>query len=225
MPEPNSESRNTVHSRKATPLVLASGSPRRLELLGRLGVPFEVMVSGADETLESSHDPAEQAIELAERKARAVASTLSEGLVLGADTIVVLDGQMLGKPEDDAEAAAFLRLLSGRDHLVITGLALIDASTGTVQRRSVSTVVRMRGFSEPDITTYVATGEQRDKAGAYAIQGHGAALISGIEGCYSNVVGMPLCEVARLLSEAGVVIPASWSGCRDAEGEICPQLV
>jgi septum formation protein len=225
MPEPNSNSLNTVLSRDAPPLVLASGSPRRLELLGQLGAPFEVVVSGADETIESGLDPVEQAIALAERKALAVALTLSEGLVLGADTIVVLDGQVLGKPVDDDEATSFLRRLSDRHHLVITGLSLIDASTSTVQRSSVSTVVRMRAFGDPDIAAYVATGEPRDKAGAYAIQGQGVALISGIEGCYSNVVGLPLCEVASLLSEAGVGIPASWSGCHDADGKICPRRV
>src|SRR3954470_23301632 len=146
MPEPNSKCQSRVQPRGARPLVLASGSPRRLELLGQLGVPFEVVVSGADETLKCGLDPAEQAMALAERKAHAVAATLNEGLVLGADTIVVLDGHVLGKPVDDDEATSFLRRLSGRSHLVITGLALIDVSTSTVQRRSVSTGVRMRAF-------------------------------------------------------------------------------
>ncbi len=170
MPEPNSVSEENAQLNLVRPLILASGSPRRLELLRQLGVPFEVVVSGADETLAPGLDPEEQAMALAERKARSVAATLAEGLVLGADTIVVLDGQILGKPADENEAAAFLRRLSGRTHQVITGLALVDASTSTVQRRSASTLVRMRSFGEPEIATYVATGEPLDKAGAYAIQ-------------------------------------------------------
>jgi septum formation protein len=206
-------------------LILASGSPRRLELLTRLGVPFDVIVSGADETLVPDLDPEEQALRLAEHKAQAVAATLNEGLVLAADTIVVLDGQVIGKPEDDAEAAEFLRLLSGRTHRVITGLALVDVSSGALQRRSVSTAVRMRAFTEPEVMAYVATGEPRDKAGGYAIQGQGAALVDAIYGCYTNVVGLPLCEVAAMLQKAGVAVPALPVICRAPGGEICPRLV
>jgi septum formation protein len=214
----------TAQPHNAPPLILASASPRRLELLGQLGLPFEVVVSGAEETLAPGVDASGQAMMLAERKARAVAETLDEGLVLGADTIVVLDDTLLGKPADDDEAAEFLRRLGGRTHQVITGLALVDASNDSCARRSVSTDVRMRTFGEPEIASYVATGEPRDKAGAYAIQGHGAALIFGIEGCYNNVVGLPLCEVSTLLREAGMQVPISPSACRGEDGEICPRL-
>jgi septum formation protein len=225
MAEPNFDTKKNARCHSAQPLILASGSPRRLELLGRLGVPFEVIASGADESLVPGLDPRVQAMMLAERKARAVAETQDEGLVLGADTMVVLDNDLLGKPADDDEAAAFLRLLRGRTHHVITGLALVDVSNDSCVRRSVSTDVRMRAFDVAELAAYVATGEQRDKAGAYAIQGYGAALVSGIEGCYTNVVGLPLCEVATLLTEAGVSI-ADWAtGCRDPEGKICPRLV
>jgi len=188
-------------------------------------VTFEVVVSGADETLAPGLDPQQQARELAERKARAVAATLGEGLVLGADTIVVLDDELLGKPTDDDEAAAFLRRLSGRTHQVITGLALVDVSNGGCVRGSVSTDVRMRAFDEADIAAYIATGESRDKAGAYAIQGQGAALVSSLEGCYTNVVGLPLCEVAAFLTEAGITVTELSTRCHDAAGEICPRLV
>jgi septum formation protein len=188
-------------------------------------VPFAVTVSGASEALAPGLAPEVQAMALAERKARAVAETLDNGLVLGADTVVVLDDELLGKPADDAEAASFLRRLSGRPHEVITGLALVDAATGWCERRSVSTTVRMRAFGEPEIAAYVASGEPHDKAGAYAIQGHGAALVAGIAGCYTNVVGLPLCEVASLLVAAGYSLPGSAAGCRTANGQPCPRLV
>lgn len=187
------------------PIILASGSPRRQQLLAELGLPFDVVVSDAPEPLTPELPAAQQATELAERKARTVAAGIAEGLVLGADTIVVLDGDILGKPRDDDDARAMLRRLSGRDHEVITGLSLVEAATGEAHHAVVTTTVSMHDLSDLEIAAYVATGEPRDKAGAYAIQGAGASLISRRRGCYTNVVGLPLCATARLLADAGAL--------------------
>ena len=206
-------------------LTLASGSPRRRELLADLGIAFQIMVSNVAETLAPDLPPEEQAIALAEEKARAVASGIETGVVLGADTVVVLDGKLLGKPEDDADAIDMLRLLSGREHRVVTGVAVIDAATGSLRSSAVSSVVRFHDLSDDDIAAYVATGEPQDKAGAYAIQGLGGDLVSDLDGCFSNVVGLPLCETASLLSDAGLMMSATWPGCRRPGGERCPRQV
>jgi septum formation protein len=206
-------------------LILASSSPRRHVLLAELGLPFRVIVSDAPEHTVPGLDAEAQAITLAERKARAVAADVATGLVLGADTIVVLDGEILGKPVDDAEAASMLRRLSGRAHQVITGLVLVDAATGAVSRGAVSSTVRFRSLTGTEIAAYVGTGEPRDKAGAYAIQGIGSTLIAGFEGCYTNIVGLPLCEIAAMLSAAGVVMPAASGGCSLPDGRPCPRRV
>jgi septum formation protein len=194
-----------MHEPQLPFVILASGSPRRQQLLGELGVPFRTIVSDAPETLTSGLSAVEQAILLADRKARAVAAGIAAGLVLGADTMVVLEGEILGKPRDDADARAMLRRLSGRDHQVITGLTIVDAKTGESQSESVTTVVTMRDLTDIEIAVYVATGEPLDKAGAYAIQGAGAALIAEYRGCYANVVGLPLCATSRLLVTAGAL--------------------
>ncbi len=212
-------------SAKVTPLILASGSPRRRELLGELGIPFQIIVSNVAETGAPDLPAEEQATALAEEKARAVASSIQAGVVLGADTIVVMDRELLGKPDNDADAIDMLRLLSDRDHRVVTGIAVIDAASGSLRSSAVSSVVRFRELSDDDIEAYVATGEPRDKAGAYAIQGLGADLVSHLEGCFTNVVGLPLCETASLLSDAGFIISETWSGCRNPRGELCPRHV
>ena len=220
MPNPDS----TVVMPTAPPLILASGSPRRRDLLRDLGVPFRILVSDILEILSQDLDPEAQAMALAEQKARAVASRIQPGIVLGADTVVVLDGTLLGKPRDDADAVDMLRRLSGRDHQVVTGIAITDAA-GSLHSSAVSSVVRFRSLSEADITAYVASGEPRDKAGAYAIQGLGAQLVHDLQGCFTNVVGLPLCETASLLSEAGIFPSAGWPGCRLPGGERCPRQV
>jgi septum formation protein len=207
------------------PLILASGSPRRVALLAELGVPFRTVVSDARETVDPRLDPEAQAVKIAERKARAVASQLEAGIVLGADTIVVLDGVLLGKPMDDADATSMLRRLSGREHGVVTGIAVLDAGTGSLRTSAVTSIVGFRALTESEIAEYVATGEPSGKAGAYAIQGLGARLVSNMEGCFSNVVGLPLCETARLLSAAGVAINPTWPGCRLPDGTPCPRAV
>ena len=207
------------------PLILASGSPRRRTLLGELGIPFRIEVSDADESANPAMSATDQAMALAERKARAVAANHDDGLVLGADTIVVLAGALLGKPAGETDARHMLRRLSGRPHQVITGLALIEAATGATERSAVTSTVHMRLLNDDQIAGYVVTGEPLDKAGAYAIQGIGAGLIAGFDGCYTAIVGLPLCETAALLTRAGVNIPASWRGCRLPDGAPCPRQV
>jgi septum formation protein len=209
----------------SAPLILASGSPRRVALLGGLGVPFQTVVSDAPETIDPGLGSDAQAVVLAERKARDVASRLEAGIVLGADTIVVIDGDLLGKPVDDTDATRMLRLLSGREHRVVTGVAVVDADTGSVNTSTVTSIVRFRALSDREIAEYVATGEPRGKAGAYAIQGLGAGLVSALEGCFTTVVGLPLCETARLLSVAGVAVNPRWPGCRLPDGAPCPRSV
>jgi septum formation protein len=207
------------------PLILASGSPRRVGLLGELGVPFQTVVSDAPEIVDPSLSPEAQAVALAERKARAVANRLQTGIVLGADTIVVLDGQILGKPVDEADATRMLRRLSGQEHHVVTGIAVVDARTGSLCSSAVVSIVRFRSLQDEEIDRYVATGEPQGKAGAYAIQGHGCGLASTLEGCFTNVVGLPLCETARLLNAAGFVVNSTWPGCRLPDGAPCPRSV
>ena len=161
--------------------------------------------SAVDETLEPG--PLTWTVgRLALRKARAVAGGRRAGLVLGADTIVVVDGEPLGKPTGPADAAAMLRRLRGRAHEVMTGVAVVDAATAREATETVSSRVRMRPYSEAEIDAYVATGEPLDKAGAYAVQGAGAALVEALEGSWSNVVGLPLAATARLLRRFGVVL-------------------
>jgi septum formation protein len=206
-------------------LILASASPRREALLQALGVPFDVIVSDEQETIDPRLPPEDQAGLLAVRKARAVANDLAVGKVLGADTLVILDGEILGKPLDDDDATAMLRRLSGQEHDVVTGVALVDAANGSSLWRSVTSHVRMRSLSEGDIAQYVATGEPRDKAGGYAIQGDGAALIAGFEGCYNNIVGLPLCYVSVMLAHVRIAIPSPGGVCRLPDGTLCPNSV
>ena len=151
---------------------------------------------------------AEAVARLALDKARTVASRVGEGVVLGADTVVVLDGRPLGKPLDPTEARAMLRRLRGREHEVITGVAVVDARTGRAESTAVVSRVRMADYDEAAIEAYVATGEPLDKAGAYAIQGRGGTLVAGLQGSFSNVVGLPLEETGGLLAAFGVPLSA-----------------
>lgn len=186
-------------------LILASASPRRRELLRQIGAEFEVEVSHAPEIIDESLKPEEMVQQLALQKASAVAQNHTEGLVLGADTIVVNQGVLLGKPGSYEEAASMLQSLSGRWHQVMTAVALVDASGTKEPWVSVEiTNVKFRELSEADIMAYLATGESMDKAGAYGIQGFGALLVEKIEGCYFNVVGLPLQRVAEGLRNWGM---------------------
>ncbi len=192
-------------------LILASASPRRRELLRTLCPDFRVVPSDLEETLAAG-SPRDAATSLALDKARAVAARIGEGVVLGADTIVVIDGQALGKPAGPDEARAMLRRLRGRGHEVITGIAVVDARTGRSEATAVVSRVRMTEYGEAEIEAYLATEEPLDKAGAYAIQGRGGALVAGLEGSFSNVVGLPLEETARVLAAFGVAVSAPPAG-------------
>jgi septum formation protein len=183
-------------------VILASASPRRRELLRFICPDFDVVPSGADETLNGPPGP-EAAERLALRKARAVAAGTRAGIVLAADTLVVVDGISLGKPADRAEARAPLRRLSGQPPRVITGVAVVDAATGAERSAAVVSQVFMRELAAWEIDAYVASGEPDDKAGAYAIQGQGGCLVAALLGSYTNVVGLPLPAVRRLLAAAG----------------------
>jgi len=182
-------------------LVLASASPRRHELLTQAGFTFEIHPAHIPEDPHPGEDPIAYVTRLARQKAEAVFAKLSgtypDLTVLGADTTVTLDNHILGKPENEEDAARMLRLLSGRTHLVITGVAVITASHTEVAADV--TAVQFLTLSEKEIRDYIATGEPSDKAGAYAIQGHAARWIPRIEGCYFNVVGLPISLVATLL--------------------------
>jgi septum formation protein len=186
-------------------LVLASASPRRRELLTQAGFSFDVRPAHIPEDPKPGEDPIAYVTRLAREKAEAVFAEIASQnsaptqMVLGADTTVTLDNQILGKPEDAADAARMLRLLSGRTHRVITGVAVVSGK-GTEVAAEV-TAVRFVTLSDEEIADYVATGEPMDKAGAYAIQGRAARWIPRIEGCYFNVVGLPIALVATLLEQ------------------------
>lgn len=188
------------------PLILASASPRRRELIELLGVPFEVTPSAYEEPSPDSHpDPAAFARSLALSKAEDVARRHPGRLVLGADTIVVLKHRLLAKPKDAEDAARMLRELSGRTHQVITGVGLV-VHEELERSLHAATDVTFRDLDEAEIRAYVATGEPMDKAGAYGIQGHGGLLIEGIRGDYPNVVGLPLTPLALALRELGIPV-------------------
>jgi len=184
----------------AVRLVLASGSPRRREILSALGLEFDVRAPDIDETLQPGEGADAAARRLAERKAAAVEAGPEE-LVLAADTIVVLDGELLGKPEGVEEAAVMLERLAGRSHEVVTGLALrAGADTRSIAAR---TEVVFRVLDRTEIAAYVATGEPLDKAGGYGIQGYGSALVERIEGDFFNVMGLPVPAMLTLLRATG----------------------
>ena len=183
---------------------MASSSPRRRRLLEQVDVPHEVVDPGDVET--TSGRPEEQVVENAAAKARRVAEQVGEGFVVGADTVVVIDDRVLGKPRDASEAKVMLRALSGSVHRVITGIVVVDAVSGRAEADVVETMVHMRPLSEEEIAFYVATGEPFGRAGGYAIQGVGALLVDEVRGCFYNVVGLPLSRLERLLKRFGMHI-------------------
>ena len=196
-------------------IVLASASPRRQELLRNAGIPFEVQPADVDET-PLNEEPAQRCAErLAREKALRVWRDRPQDVVLGADTVVVVDDAILGKPVDADDAARMLRMLSGREHQVITGICLVrsagsgsnqddwEAATAEIRTAAETTLVEMSALSEDEIREYAATGEPMDKAGAYAIQGIASRWIPRIEGDYSNVVGLPIALVYRMLRQIG----------------------
>lgn len=187
-------------------IILASSSPRRKQLLEQMGLQFDIIPAGGHEELLYSLDPEEMAQELAYNKALEVASGITaQTIIIGADTIVVKGG-ILGKPKSQKEAIEMLLRLQGNTHQVITGLALIDPWSGKVQKGYEKTLVEMAPMTLKDIEYYVATGEPMDKAGGYGIQGLAGVFISKIEGCYFNVMGLPIHRLWKMLGEFGVDI-------------------
>jgi septum formation protein len=188
----------------APPLLLASTSPRRIAILEQLGIPFEVVAPAYEEESTQGVDAVEVVRLHAREKARSVAGVADERPVLGVDTDVVLDGRIYGKPRNATDAEVMLEELSGKTHLVVSGLCLLTAAWEVVEHAS--TRVTFRDLTPRDLAAYVATGEWEGRAGAYAIQGRGAALVARIEGDYLNVVGLPAALLVRVLAErfAGV---------------------
>ena len=186
-------------------LVLASASPRRRELLAGLGLPFDVVPSTVEESLAPGLPAPALATSLALAKARDVAArTEPATVVLAADTLVVLEGHPFGKPASPDDARRMLAALGGRTHEVVTGVAVVEAGTGREATEAVVSRVVMRPYTAAEIEAYLATGEPWDKAGAYAVQGEGRRLVAGVEGCYTNVVGLPVTTTARLLRAVGL---------------------
>ncbi len=187
-------------------IILASASPRRAALLQQIGLPFRVQASALGDDGEAAlprETPEAHAVRLALAKAREVAARLGNGLVIGADTVVVLEDRILGKPANPTEAKAFLLALSGRIHRVVSGVAVVDAATGRSEAATAVTAVQMRAFDAAEAEAYVVTGEPMDKAGAYGIQERGALLVEAIQGDYFNVVGLPLVLLMELLRRFG----------------------
>lgn len=180
-------------------LVLASQSPRRREILSKLRIPFEVKAPDFIEEGQSRLRPREEVLFLAQGKARSLSRRFPDALILGADTLVVLGEKKMGKPRDDREAYLMLEQLSGKTHRVFTGLALLDSSSNHFQTSVEETFVTFYPLDEEEIQKYIKTGEPKDKAGAYAIQGKGESLVKGIKGDYLNVVGLPLDQLKKLL--------------------------
>ena len=185
-------------------IILASQSPRRKELLGRMGIPeFKIISPNVDETVADGLPPAETVEELSLRKARAAGKRAGpRDLVIAADTVVALDGAVLGKPRDGAEAFAMLSSLAGREHHVYTGVTVLRGGQAVTEHEE--TAVTFRAADPEELRGYIATGEPMDKAGAYGIQGLGALLVEGIRGDYCNVMGLPVFRLGRILTQFGI---------------------
>jgi septum formation protein len=183
-------------------LILASQSPRRAQLLRMLDLEFETMPADIDETYRAGEAPAPHAERLAREKAQVIGARRPEAVVIGSDTVVVLDGEVLGKPRDEADAVRMLLRLQGREHEVATGIAIChhDRAWSGVER----VLVKFRAFDEATAAAYARTGEPLDKAGAYGIQGYGATLVERVTGDYFAVMGLPICRLIGLLQQAGV---------------------
>ncbi|MEJ5225150.1 MAG: Maf family protein [Anaerolineales bacterium] len=207
-----------------SPVLLASNSPRRRQLLALTGWKYSVAASDVDESVRPGESPEVYVRRLAEEKARAAAQKAhSERFVIGSDTTVVLDGDILGKPADADEALSMLRRLRGRTHQVFTGIAVLRLEDGLTHTDVCVTDVPMRAYSDDEIAAYVASGDPLDKAGAYAIQHAWFRPVASMAGCYASVMGLPLCHLARLMRAFGVPardnIP---SGCQTALNYACP---
>lgn len=185
--------------------ILASASPRRCELLGLMDLAFDVMPGNIDETFRPGESPRDHVLRLAEEKALFVARTYPDAWVLGADTIVLIAGELLGKPQSPAEATRMLEKLSDREHEVLTGFAIVRQDRAVRIREVVGSSVLFRTIDDDEMAWYTATAEPYDKAGAYAVQGMGGCFIREIRGSFTNVVGLPLCEVFEALKRVGAI--------------------
>jgi len=185
--------------------VLASKSPRRSEMLRKLGFDFDVIPSRVEENLVRKETPQEHVIRLAEAKALDIGSRYPDRWIIAADTIVYIDGNILGKPESVEEALEMLNLLSGQEHFVLTGFSVHHLGKGKDDHQAVQTVVTVKPLTPVEMNWFVNTGEPLDKAGGYAIQGIGSFMIESIRGSYSNVVGLPLCELIQMLRSLGAI--------------------
>jgi septum formation protein len=185
--------------------ILASASPRRIELLTLLGLRFEVMPSNVDEQFMIGEAPRDHVLRLSEEKAQKAAARHPEAWVMGADTIVIIDGDVLGKPRTQDEAKEMLGRLSGKIHTVFTGFTVVRKSADILVRDAVSSSVHFREILEDEMAWYIKSQEPYDKAGGYAVQGLGAFFIKEIHGSYTNVMGLPLCEVVDVLKRIGAI--------------------
>jgi MAF protein len=203
-------------------LILASNSPRRRQLIALTRLSFTVSAANVDESTQANESPADYVLRLAETKARAIKADADQ-LILAADTTVVDGIEILGKPADEAEAVAMLTRLRGHTHQVYTGVALLRASDGLLLKRLCVTDVPMRDYSDEEIQAYVATGDPLDKAGAYAIQHPEFHPVARMEGCYASVMGLPLCDVVRMLHEMGISVNDDLtSNCQNLLEYPCP---
>jgi septum formation protein len=205
-------------------LLLASQSPRRRELLALLGLPFETITPDVAEEPRPDEPPAALAARLSQVKARSRrAASADHAIVVGCDTIVALESQPLGKPRDDDEATEMLRLLRGQTHAVYSGITLVETGSGRTATDVAETQVTMRAYTDAELAAYVASGDPLDKAGAYGIQHVGFRPVAGLQGCYLNVMGLPLCHLARRLRAWGIEalrnVPVD---CQAHTGRYCP---
>lgn len=207
-------------------IVLASASPRRRRLLAAMGLRFETTTSHVDESIHPGESPQGLGMRLSLAKAEAIASCHPQSLIIAADTLVVLENQVLGKPINETSAARMLEQLRNRKHLVYSGLTLIDTTQGRHCSQLAMTSVYMRDYTDLEVRCYIASGDPTDKAGAYAIQHPGFAPVARIEGCYANVMGLPMCHLYRALHSWHISVPvhplaccplATGSGCRWAQ--------
>ncbi len=187
-------------------IILASASPRRKELMKKLAIPFEVKVSNFEEFIDSTIDPHTLAKKLSLGKAQAVASDCKNSIIIGADTFVVCQGEIMGKAHNNEEAMVMLNKLNGKPHFVITGFTVIDTKTHKTVSNSEQSTVYFKKLQKKEIDDYIKSGEPLEKAGAYAIQGLGAKIVKSYEGDYDNIVGLPINSLSKTLTEFGIKI-------------------
>ena len=197
-------------------LILASKSPRRYELLKQVGLDFDVIPSGIEEDYIKGESPRKHVLRLAEAKALDVGHQHPDRWIIGADTIVYVDHAILGKPKSREEAKKMPRRLSGKEHRVLTGFSVLHLEKGKRDREAVQTAVKVKKLTQTEVDWYIQTGEPFDKAGGYAVQGIGSFMIESIKGSYTNVVGLPICELIQMLNRLGA-ITISECGIRIAE--------